>query len=212
MRKTAVLFDLDGTLLDTEFQYSAFWTAQCVKYHNDKELALQIKGTTLKSIIARYFSFDEKVTKQVIDDLHDFESKMDFPFVKGAERFIKELKDNDIAVAVVTSSDMNKMKRVFSALPDFRAMFDAFLTAEDYKESKPSPECFLVAAQQLGVQPQDCFVFEDSELGIEAGNMAGMTVVGLSTTLPADFISPRVNLCIPDFENLNVKKMMALKS
>lgn len=211
MRKFAVLFDLDGTLLDTECQYSTFWESQCLKYHNDKDIALQIKGTTLKSIVTRYFSFDEKVTKQVLEDLYDFESKMTLPFVKGAERFIKELNDNDIPVAVVTSSDMNKMRNVFTAHPDFKDLFDVFLMAEDYTESKPSPECFLVAAERLGVMPQDCFVFEDSELGIEAGNRAGMTVVGLSTTLPVEFVSSRVKLCIPDFENINIEKLMSLK-
>lgn len=211
MRKFAVLFDLDGTLLDTECQYSTFWESQCLKYHNDKDIALQIKGTTLKSIVTRYFSFDEKVTKQVLEDLYDFESKMTFPFVKGAERFIKELNDNDIPVAVVTSSDMNKMRNVFTAHPNFKDLFDVFLMAEDYTESKPSPECFLVAAERLGVMPQDCFVFEDSELGIEAGNRAGMTVVGLSTTLPVEFVSSRVKLCIPDFENINIEKLMSLK-
>lgn len=211
MRKFAVLFDLDGTLLDTECQYSTFWESQCLKYHNDKDIALQIKGTTLKSIVTRYFSFDEKVTKQVLEDLYDFEFKMTFPFVKGAERFIKELNDNDIPVAVVTSSDMNKMRNVFTAHPDFKDLFDVFLMAEDYTESKPSPECFLVAAERLGVMPQDCFVFEDSELGIEAGNRAGMTVVGLSTTLPVEFVSSRVKLCIPDFENINIEKLMSLK-
>lgn len=211
MRKFAVLFDLDGTLLDTECQYSTFWESQCLKYHNDKDIALQIKGTTLKSIITRYFSFDEKVTKQVLEDLYDFESKMTFPFVKDAERFIKELNDNDIPVAVVTSSDMNKMKNVFTAHPDFKDLFDVFLMAEDYTESKPSPECFLVAAERLGVMPQDCFVFEDSELGIEAGNRAGMTVIGLSTTLPVEFVSSRVKLCIPDFENISIEKLMSLK-
>lgn len=55
--------------------------------------------------------------------------------------------------------------------------FDTMVCAEDYKRGKPAPDCFLMAAERLGVAPSDCLVFEDTDLGIEAATAAGMSSV-----------------------------------
>jgi HAD superfamily hydrolase (TIGR01509 family) len=55
--------------------------------------------------------------------------------------------------------------------------FDTLVCAEDYARGKPAPDCFLVAAERLGVNPEDCLVFEDTDMGIEAARAAGMASV-----------------------------------
>jgi len=61
--------------------------------------------------------------------------------------------------------------------------FDVLVCAEDYERGKPAPDCFLTAAARLGVEPRDCLVFEDTEMGIEAATAAGMASVRVPTAL-----------------------------
>lgn len=208
MNEIAVLFDLDGTLIDTETQYYNFWTSQCEKFHLDKSLYFQMKGTTLKSILERFFSENKEITKQVLKNLFYFEQNMDYTFIAGADKFINELHANGIKTAVVTSSDINKMSNVFNAHPDFTERFDTIIIADDYTHSKPDPECFLVAAKRLGVNNNRCIVFEDSLPGLEAGRNAGMKVIGLSTTIPAEKINNKADLVIPDFQNIKIEQLL----
>ena len=78
-------------------------------------------------------------------------------------------------------------------------MFDAILTSEDFERSKPDPDCYLKAAQRLGVEVGDCVVFEDSFNGLKSGRAAGMYVVGLSTTNPAEAIRPYCDEVIANY-------------
>ena len=98
---------------------------------------------------------------------------------------------------------MKKMECVYKAHPDFNDMFDAVLTSDDFTQSKPHPQCFLIAAKRLNAEPQDCVVFEDSFNGLKAGMAAGMTVVGLATTNPAQQIAPLCDIVVEDFSQLN---------
>jgi len=61
--------------------------------------------------------------------------------------------------------------------------FDTIVSADDYKHGKPAPDCYLLAAERLGVAPADCLVFEDTEMGIESATAAGMASVKIPTTL-----------------------------
>jgi HAD superfamily hydrolase (TIGR01509 family) len=102
--------------------------------------------------------------------------------------------------AVVTSSNIPKMLSVYAKRPEFRQLFDAILTSEDFAKSKPDPDCYLRAAQRFGVSPSDCVVFEDSFNGLKSGRAAGMYVVGLATTNTADAIRNYCDEVIPDFK------------
>jgi HAD superfamily hydrolase (TIGR01509 family) len=79
-------------------------------------------------------------------------------------------------------------------------MFDAILTSEDFERSKPDPDCYLKAAQRLGVNVGDCVVYEDSFNGLKSGRAAGMYVVGLSTTNPATAIRPYCDEIIENYK------------
>jgi HAD superfamily hydrolase (TIGR01509 family) len=104
-----------------------------------------------------------------------------------------------VKTAVVTSSNKVKMQAVYASHPEFTSLFDAILTSEDFAESKPSPDCYLRAAARFGADPKDCVVFEDSFNGLKSGRAAGMCVVGLSTTNPAESIAPLCDLVISDY-------------
>ena len=198
----AALFDLDGVVFDTEPQYSVFWGAQCREFHPEHPgLEHEIKGQTLVQIYDAWFS-GELAEKQpmITERLNRFEQQMDYIYVPGFEEYIRELRGKGVKTAVVTSSNQPKMEAVYQSHPEFRSMFDAILTSEDFERSKPDPDCYLKAAQRLGVAVGDCVVFEDSFNGLKSGRAAGMYVVGLSTTNPAEAIRPLCDEVINDYK------------
>ena len=200
---TVLLFDLDGVIIDTEPQYDVFWK----KTGEDYQLGIEkferiIKGTTLPNILAKYFThLSEKERQDIIDSVHSFESKMNMVPVSGALEFLAELKKAGIKTGLVTSSDDAKLATVFRQLP-IKEYFNTIVSANRITQGKPHPMCYLLAAEDLNVNPQDCIVFEDSFSGIAAGNAAGMKVIGLSTTNPAESIQDKVVEVIPNFEKI----------
>ncbi len=82
-----------------------------------------------------------------------------------------------------------------------------FAGMEEVTHSKPDPECFLLGATVFDTVPENCVVFEDSFHGLEAGNRAGMTVIGLATTNPEEQIRDKANAVIQDFNGFSFEKM-----
>lgn len=206
-----VLFDFDGVVMDTESQYTLHWNAQGEKYGlGIADFGKVIKGQTLTQIFENHFSDVPELHAQITAELIAFQQSMHFEFIPGAREFIQELRSQGIRMAIVTSSDLDKMNLVYRQHPELPLMVDEILTAERFTHSKPHPECFLLGAEVLGAEIGNCVVFEDSFHGLEAGNRAGMKVVGLSTTNTAEAIADRCLLVIPDFVGFSVEKMMAV--
>lgn len=207
----AALFDLDGVIVDTETQYSKFWSRIGKEYLPDRpEFSAAIKGRTLKQILKDYFDTDKQVASSVVEKLEQWESDMKYDFIPGFETFLCELHKHGVRTAVVTSSDRNKMKNLEKAHPQFCTQFDRVLTAEDFSESKPSPDGYLKAAAALGVPINRCVVFEDSRNGLEAGRRAGMKVVGLATTLPRNEVARKADICIDNFTGFGIDDFKAV--
>ena len=123
---------------------------------------------------------------------------------------MKNLREHGVKMAIVTSSNQMKMANVYRAHPELKELVDYILTAEQVKHSKPAPDCFLLGADILETVPENCVVFEDSFHGLEAGNAAGMLVVGLSTTNSEEAIRDKCSLVIPDFINFTYEEMRRL--
>lgn len=208
----AVLFDLDGVVFDTEPQYTIFWGEQCRTYHPEiPGLEHKIKGQTLQEIYDSWWSGPlEKEREEVTRRLNEYEARMDYIYVKGFKKFILDLRQHGVKTAVVTSSNQPKMQSVYKHRPEFRDLFDAILTSEDFTESKPSPDCYLKAAARFGAAPKDCVVMEDSFNGLKSGRAANMYVVGLTTTNPKDKIAELSDIQIADYEGLNYEKIISL--
>lgn len=202
----AALFDLDGVVFDTEPQYTVFWGTQCREFHPEHPgLEHEIKGQTLCQIFDAWFS-GPLAAKQplIVERLNVYERQMDYEYVAGFRDFVTCLRRQGTATAVVTSSNREKMKVVYEKHPEFKDLFDAVLTSEDFERSKPDPDCYLKAAQRFNLQPVDCTVFEDSFNGLKSGRAAGMTVVGLATTNSAEQIRPLCDRVISDYTELSI--------
>ena len=197
----AALFDLDGVVFDTEPQYTLFWGGIMHRYFpGQSELAVKIKCSTLTQIYDRYFGDRPYEQENITKELDAFEHDMHFDYIPGFEDFIKSLKANGVKTAVVTSSNVPKMENVYRKHPEFKSYFDEILTSEDFKESKPSPDCYLTAACRFNIEQKDCVVFEDSFNGLKSGKAAEMYVVGLATTNSPEDIKPFCDEVIKDYK------------
>lgn len=210
-KTTAALFDCDGVIIDTESQYTIFWDEVGKKYLSGYDnFGKIIKGQTLVQIYDRYFSGMEKEQAEITEALNRFENEMQYDYVPGVADFMKDLRAHGVKIAIVTSSNQQKMQNVYMVHPELQGLVDRILTSEDFTRSKPAPDCFLLGAEVFGADKENCVVFEDSFHGLEAGNAAGMAVVGLSTTNPAESIQDKCMLVIPDFTGFGYMQMMEL--
>ena len=204
----AALFDFDGVVVDTEPQYTLFWDEKGKKYHPEiPDFGHHIKGQTLIQIYKQYFRQPEGLQDEITRQLLDYELTMHFEYIDGVVDFMKELREKGVKLAIVTSSNDAKMANAYREHPELKSMVDYIVTADRVTHSKPHPECFLLGAEMLGVEKDNCIVFEDSFHGIEAGNRAGMKVIGLATTNSAEAIAAKCALVIPDFTDFTFEKM-----
>lgn len=185
-RPDAILFDLDGVLIDSEGLYTRFWDETEALYPTGiPNFARAIKGTTLGSIM-QLFKPEER--DDIMKRILDFDSHLEYPMFDGALELLDLLGSLGIPTALVTSSNPEKMEQLSRQYPDFTPRFAAVINGSMVSRGKPDPEGYLLAADKLGKKPQRCVVVEDSLQGIRAGRAAGCEVWGLHTTLPRETI------------------------
>ena len=205
-----VLFDLDGVLLDSEGQYSIFWSEMDKEYPTGvPDFAAFIKGFHLTRILG-YFESDE-VRQQVLEKLLAFERNMRYVFFPGALSFVENLRAAGIPMSIVTSSDRMKMQALYSQHPEFPALFDQIVTGDMVTRAKPDPECFLMAAQLIGVDIRDCIVFEDSRNGLIAARASGAGIIGVASTLDREVVVPLSDLTVNAVSELTIEQVVNLK-
>lgn len=198
----AALFDLDGTLIDTEGEYTIYWGRVCRKFRPDIErLEYKIKGMTLVQIFDQFFP-DPEVQREIKEGLDAYERQMQYRWLPGALEFVEQCKERGVKCLIVTSSNQEKMKAVAAKMPSFHQLFDRVLTSEDFTASKPAPDCYLLAAELSGCAKEDCVVFEDAINGLKAGWNSGIYTVGVATYNQPEEIAPLCHRVIKDFREL----------
>ncbi|UUO05243.1 beta-phosphoglucomutase family hydrolase [Blastopirellula sp. J2-11] len=186
----ALIFDLDGTLADTMPAHYIAWRATMAKYgisfDEDRfyslggcpsqkivELLAEEKGIVLDShsvAIEKEEAFLLEIAEvnsiePVVELVHEYRGRIPMAVATGAMRYVADLILAHIGLT---------------------GCFDACVTSEDTARHKPHPDVFLEAARQLKVEPERCRVYEDADLGVEAGRRAGMEVVDVR-----NFFTPR---------------------
>ncbi|WP_073345719.1 HAD family hydrolase [Bacteroides congonensis] len=206
----AALFDFDGVIMDTETQYTVFWNEQGLKYLNEEDFGRRIKGQTLAQIYEKYFSTLPETQQEITAKLNVFEKQMSYEYIPGVEAFIADLHRHDVKIAVVTSSNEEKMQNVYNAHPEFKGMVDRILTGEMFARSKPAPDCFLLGMEIFESTPESTYVFEDSFHGLQAGMTSGATVIGLATTNSREAITGKAHYITDDFTGMTYDKLLTL--
>ncbi len=207
----AALFDLDGTLIDTEDQYTVIWGRISRKYRPDiPDLEYIIKGTTLENILAKYFA--PETHEALVRELDEYEAEMDYSFFPHVEEFITDIRAHGVKCAIATSSNKQKMSYAIKNNPLIASLFDKILTAEDFAASKPNPDCYIRAAEMLNTPCEECIVFEDAYNGLKAGMASEIFTIGLATGLTMEEIKPLCNHTLSSFKGMNFEKIIKIIS
>ena len=207
----AALFDFDGVIMDTEPQYTIFWNEQGQKYLHKENFGPGIKGQTLAQIYDKYFSGDlVPVREQITRELNKFVKDMVYEYLPGVQGFLADLRHHGVKIALVTSSNEEKMENVYHAHPEFKTQFDRILTGEMFEHSKPAPDCFLLGMKIFGTTPENSFVFEDSFHGLQAGRYSGAIVIGLATTNSRETITDKADVIMDDFMGMTYEKLLSM--
>ena len=178
-----VIFDNDGTLMDTETAYTVAHK-ECTGYDLDWDFKVQLMGKT--AIEACRLTCEHYGLTESPESLAERRSKAverfwpNIPLMKGAQEMVNELKKRGIKMAIATASSRSQFNLKSSGHKDFVAMMDYVVCGDEVKNGKPAPDLFLAALAKydgLGIKPEEALVFEDSPLGIKAANVAGMKSV-----------------------------------
>ena len=182
----AVLFDLDGVLVDSTRAVVRIWSEWAKRQGIQAERILEVAHgrRTIETVhlVAPHLDAEEETRELERVEIGDLDGVLE---VEGALELISSIPNDGWTVVTSGPRALATRRLEHAMLP--RPV--RFVAAEDVKEGKPHPEAYLKGAEILGVRPEDCVVIEDAPSGIRAGKSAGMTVVAVATTHDEDDLS-----------------------
>lgn len=218
MTMKALLFDLDGTLIDSMPHHQSAWNTWYARRGlvMDADFFTSTAGRSNAEIIFDLFpGHTEAGRAEMAAEKESSYRELageSLALIRGADTFVARARGAGLKLAVCTASTLPNMALAF-ARHGIDGWVDTVVSPADVApgsgpavslRGKPHPDIFLEAARRLGVAPADCVVFEDAPLGVEAARRAGMAAVALTTTLPADAFAGFDNILAiaPDFMTL----------
>lgn len=214
----AIIFDFDGTLIDTE---TADFTAWRMLYEElGAHLSLEPWAAAVVGIQDGYdLLFDDLIRhskngltkadlRQRIHQLWNV-TLQQMGLMPGVERLLPALHTAGYPLAIATASDrawVNRWVGHFKLAPYFQTI----ATGEDVRRNKPAPDVFLLAAARLGFRPERCLVFEDSTAGARAAKSAGMTVVAVPSPITQSMDFSQADRIIAGLEQITLQWIEAL--
>ncbi|WP_324719287.1 beta-phosphoglucomutase [Salinimicrobium sp. HB62] len=187
-RTKGIIFDLDGVIVDTaKFHYLAWRKmANDLGFDITLEQNEKLKGVSRVNSLQQILGWGNKtVTETEFEELmssknDDYLARIahmdDDDLLPGVKKSLDYLTQNNVPFALGSAS--KNARPILKGLK-IEQRFKAIVDGNDVSKAKPDPEVFLIAAEKLGIPPQECVVFEDSVAGIEAANAAGMVSVGI---------------------------------
>ncbi|MEY2752305.1 MAG: beta-phosphoglucomutase [Schleiferiaceae bacterium] len=201
------LFDLDGVLVDTAQYHFLAWQRMAAELgiHFSEAENEQLKGVSRAESLNRILAWGGKTLTDA-EKQHWMALKNDgylelvrgMPaddYLPGAHEFLRASRAAGIKVALGSAS---KNAPLILERLGWIPLFDALVDGNVVTASKPDPEVFLEGARRLGLKPEECVVFEDSEAGVEAARRGGMKVVGIGHGLDADLLVSGLDQLTPE--------------
>lgn len=198
--KDAVLFDLDGTLVDSMW----VWKAIDIKYLGSlgheipPGLQHEIEGMSFTET-AIYFKKrfnipdDVETIKKYWNEMAYEQYTSQVTLKNGVYEFVKKLHEDNIKLGIASSNSNELIEGVLKRW-DMLKFFDCITTSCEAGAGKPAPDIYLLAAKKLNVTPSRCLVFEDIPMGLTAGNRAGMTTCAVEDNYSADVRDEKIRL------------------
>lgn len=205
----AVIFDMDGVIIDSNPEIEKFWHGWAQKTNRQlsaDNIARHIygrKGVETLDILFGDISIETK--EAILQDAQVFDSQMAPQAVGGVFNFIQQLCNQQIPLGLVTSSHKNRALLMLEK-QNLQGCFTALVTAEDVTRGKPDPQPYLAIAQKIGIEPQQCLVFEDALSGVLSAVAAGMHVIGINTgqSVPL-LLQAGAAYVVPNFTSLQLE-------
>ena len=205
----AIIFDMDGTLLEsTEADYLA-WEKIFERYGKKLTYAdyVPMLGIRSSDVIKHFLGFtnEDDAKKILVEKFNCFVEVVDEKPVQSvpfAGNILKAAFLSPLKVGLATSSRKEKMNLLLTQL-QFIEYFDAIVTGEEVFNSKPAPDIFLKAAERLGILPKDCLVVEDGPIGVTAAKKAGMKCLAITATTPREKLA-EADLVIDTYKDVDL--------
>jgi beta-phosphoglucomutase len=214
----AFIFDMDGTLVDNMKVHAEAWVKlfeEIGMEMNAEDFHVKTAGKTNPEIFRNVLG--PEISNERIEELSDRKEEIyrnafrsNLQPLAGAIEFLDEARRLGVKMAVATSAPDKNIEFVLDGL-NLRHYFQTVVGASDITRGKPHPEIFLKSAEQLGVGPENCLVFEDALNGVEAARRAGMQSVAIATVNPLEELInlPTVVTAAKDFVGLNAADLIA---
>lgn len=192
----AVIFDLDGTLIDNNAYHLKAWLSYLERagiHVTEEEYRKNFNGRTNKDVIEHIFQRtmpDEEAMKFALEK-EALYREIYAPYIKpvdGLPDFLESLHQLSIPMAIATSGIQVNIDFMFDHLP-IKHYFKAVLNSSHIQKGKPDPEIYLKTAAALNIAPGECLVFEDATVGIISAKRAGMKTIAITTTQTKEELS-----------------------
>ena len=213
MKYKAILFDMDGVLIESEFlmrhsaiQALAEWGIQA-KHEDFREFTGMGEDMFVGGVAQKYghtYTYDMK------DRAYDYfgaQVKELAHVPEGVKEMLMALHEKGLIMAVCSAADLRKVRYNIQAIGVDESIFSALVTGSDVERKKPFPDIYLKGASLVGVDPKDCLVVEDAVSGIKAAHAAGMDAVGVPTTFSREELETRVH---PEYMLNEIKELTGL--
>lgn len=206
----AVIFDMDGVIVDSEPLYAQHLDAFLIKIGVSQPELLQVslKGVSSRdtsALLIKTFSLEYEIEelitisrKAYLDHLNALE---EIPSIPGAIEFVKHIAQMNYKIALASSASPTRINLFLTKL-GLNSYFPVIASGDDVERSKPAPDIFLLAAKKLNVQPRDCVVIEDAENGVIAAKAAGMKCIAYAGSDHNTDDLSAADLIIKDFSAL----------